>query len=158
MPSARLKWHTSTVGTLRGKFQKIFGKVTHIGMLPIPREGGREGLRGVTVLWLNKLSNIFTINHTPRLFCKAQRKPLNHIRLRLCMLLKMFIFADTKPIETAVREIPSNMHGILRLTHCPPVRLQNSKQPRISSSMKQSNHITRNISTYPHGKHLIEWE
>ena len=43
MSSARLKWHTSTLGTLRGKFQKIFGEDASIGMLPIPREGGMEG-------------------------------------------------------------------------------------------------------------------
>ena len=43
MTSVRLKWHTQTLVTLRGKFQKIFGKDASIGMPPIPREGGLEG-------------------------------------------------------------------------------------------------------------------
>lgn len=75
MSSARLKWHTQTVGTVHGKFQKIFEKATPIGMPPIPREGGRVGVTGVTVLQHRFLHIKTWRKHTPRSFCRVQRKP-----------------------------------------------------------------------------------
>lgn len=104
MPSARLKWHTSTLGTLRGKFQKIFGKATHIGMPPIPREGGREGVTEVTVLQHRFLQILKWRNHTPKSFCRVQRKPPNLQPFGMVNVTKNAYLCRRKPIETAARE------------------------------------------------------
>jgi len=64
-----------------------------------------------------------------------------------------------KTTETAMTEkIPSSQCGFFMLTNCATERLQNQKQPRFSTPMKQTEHITRNISTQSNTKRLIEWE
>lgn len=104
MSSARLKWHTYTLGTLRGKFQEIFGEDASIGMPPIPREGGREGVRGVTVLRHRFLPIKTWRNHTPRSFYWVQRKPRKLQPFDMVNVTKNAYLCRRKPIETAVRE------------------------------------------------------
>lgn len=61
-------WHSPR------KISENFEKATPIGMPPIPREGGREGVTGVTVLRHSFLHIKTWRNHTPRSFRSVQRK------------------------------------------------------------------------------------
>lgn len=141
------------------KISENFGEDAAIGMPPIPREGGREGMRGVTVLHHRLLCNKTWRKRTPRSFCRVQRKPQNLHPFDMVNVTKNAYLCRRKTTETAVREQnPSNYHGISHLTCCPPVRLQNSKQPRNSSPMRQDKKITSDISSNSRFKHSIEWE
>lgn len=160
-PSARLKWYTSSVDTVRWISQeKIWRIMSGTRMGGYRGTGDGRGYGGLpTFLSLSIISgDRIHISRSQVALLKPQRICNDCKTLVLCMLLKMLTFADAKPIETAVRENPSNLHGILRLTHCPPVRLQNQKQPRNSSPMRQNEHITHDISAQSPSKRLIEWE
>lgn len=91
-------WHSPR------KIPENFGKDTPIGTPPIPREGGREGVTGVTVFQHRFLHIKTWRNHTPRSFCRVQRKPPNLQPFGMVNVTKNAYLCRRKPIETAARE------------------------------------------------------
>jgi hypothetical protein len=86
------------------KIPENFEKATNIGMPPIPREGGREEVTGVTALRHSFLHIKTWRNHTPRSFYWVQRKPQKLQPSDIVNVTKNAYLCRRKPIETAVRE------------------------------------------------------
>ena len=90
---------------------------------------------------------------------KPQRESEKCKTLVLCILTKMRTFAVARRLKRHEQsKNPSRQRGIFNLTLCPTARLQNQKQPRFSTPMKQTESITPNISDHSQVKRLIEWE
>lgn len=102
---------------------------------------------------------IFLVSLLPGYIAKATEVALKIQDVGVVYVTEIAYLCSRKTTETAeTKKNPSSQHGIFNLTRCPTARLQKQKQPRIPSPMKQTEHITRNISAQSNAKHLIEWE
>lgn len=110
MPSIRLKWHTSTVGTLRWKSQENFWSFIQDTDVPPLRYGGREGEWRDTYLSLVQHFKCYKFQSTPLPgdIAKATEGELKKCKtLVLCMLLKMCIFAVASEQKRQREETPA---------------------------------------------------